>query len=768
MSEPDPPVPAVLPAPTAPHPVTAPAPVATGWPTGLLSSVRSWVWLPLLGGFVLLFLAQFSLPRQLTFPPVQILALVAIVLGLRHNRPAVRYPLYLLAAGLLTSMTGDLTAGLLGLSGPAPDWAGALANTAYIVGYLFYGMTAFTIVRTRAPGGDRESTLDGLAVTLALTLLLWRYGQPVPVGAGIFDQITELATLLLQAVVTGLTFRVLLLRSAHLPSAWLIAVSGVFGLGANASLTFLARTGSSEPPPVLDLLWAAAYLAAAAAVLHPSIRPLMQPVRPAHPVQETPGTLSPARLLLLGAALLTVPLVLIDLPAQRDGGDLPVVAVASAAVLLTLAAVVFWRLARLLVDRDRVRRDLDTLVQRQRTAARIGYGALERTPVGALCDRSAEALAGSLGASAAVLRIPEGMPGHGAYLEAAGAAGRLAGRTGELLVMPADTLVARVLAVGGDQPLDVVDLLADGLGDATAWRCPELTSGLAVLLGAPGQPLGVAVVYRAVPRPFDTDERRFVQSVANVLAAAIRGRGVESERARLFDAFLDATERERGRVAADLHDGPIQRLTVLTVELRVARARLERGEGAGSLGKLETALTAEIRNLRQVMTELRPATLDDHGLVAALQEQAEAFHRASGATCAVDAQVAPVLTSDQETVVYRVVQEALANISQHARARSVRLGLRVDDHQAVLTVRDDGVGFDPDATGQLAQDGHLGLVWMRERVELAGGRWSLASRPGAGTSIRVTLPVTDDMDAEDDAAPLTAVLARHAAGTGER
>jgi signal transduction histidine kinase len=94
-----------------------------------------------------------------------------------------------------------------------------------------------------------------------------------------------------------------------------------------------------------------------------------------------------------------------------------------------------------------------------------------------------------------------------------------------------------------------------------------------------------------------------------------------------------------------------------------------------------------------------------------------------------------------ETIVYRITQEALTNVAKHAQARHVWIRLAAGEHAVDLTVRDDGVGFDPEQAARLLQDGHFGLVGMRERAEMGGGRLDLDSRPDHGTTIHLTLPL---------------------------
>jgi signal transduction histidine kinase len=214
----------------------------------------------------------------------------------------------------------------------------------------------------------------------------------------------------------------------------------------------------------------------------------------------------------------------------------------------------------------------------------------------------------------------------------------------------------------------------------------------------------------------------------------------EAERRRLFDRTVQAAEQERMQVAAELHDGPIQRLAVLSYDLERAKQRVL-GSNPAAVARLEhaqAALSAEIQGLRELMASLRPPTLDEVGLEAALRDHVGAFARRSGVDCSVRVDLDGRLDGELETVVYRVVQEALVNVARHAKAGRLWLELEGAGDQVVLEVRDDGVGFDPPASSVLVHDGRFGLIGMRERVELAGGRFQLDARPGAGVAVRAS------------------------------
>lgn len=200
-------------------------------------------------------------------------------------------------------------------------------------------------------------------------------------------------------------------------------------------------------------------------------------------------------------------------------------------------------------------------------------------------------------------------------------------------------------------------------------------------------------------------------------------------------------EEERRRLAAELHDNTSPNLAALALNLRMIAADLP----AGFPAKLETRL-ADTRNLlestttgiRDVCAYLRPATLDYASLRHALQEYAEQVSRRTGIAVQVSGPVQDTrLPPDTETLLFRIAQEALTNCAKHAKASAINIDLAHDSAHAMLTITDNGVGFDPAALGHAGHRPGLGLLSMRERVERAGGRFEIGSQPGKGTRIQV-------------------------------
>ncbi|MGC8628451.1 MAG: sensor histidine kinase [Acidimicrobiales bacterium] len=222
--------------------------------------------------------------------------------------------------------------------------------------------------------------------------------------------------------------------------------------------------------------------------------------------------------------------------------------------------------------------------------------------------------------------------------------------------------------------------------------------------------------------------------------------GASWQRRQLFDRTVRVAESERAQLAADLHDGPIQQLAALGLVLDRCKLRLDRGDQQEAVQLLERArskLADEIRHLRRMMSDLRPPVLDEGGLESALADQLASWSQLTGIETLFDATRHSSLSTDNETVAYRVVQEALANVAKHAKAGLVTVSLSLADDGTVLVVRDDGKGFRPLSEPDLLRNGHFGLALMRERVELAGGRFEIRSAPLRGTKIRAWLPAPE-------------------------
>jgi PAS domain S-box-containing protein len=213
---------------------------------------------------------------------------------------------------------------------------------------------------------------------------------------------------------------------------------------------------------------------------------------------------------------------------------------------------------------------------------------------------------------------------------------------------------------------------------------------------------------------------------------------------------LESAERERRRWARELHDATLQNLAALKLSLSTARRSGDPACLDAAAAETIEHLGAEMTYLRALLTELRPAALDDSGLAAALAALADRATALYGldVSVTVDLDLHARPAPELETTVYRIVQEALTNACKHSGGSFAAVSVRGTTGAIAIDVRDDGNGFDPAAAG-----GGFGLIGMRERCALAGGRLDVSSS-AAGTTISVVLPaVANETDAPEAAAP---------------
>ena len=200
-------------------------------------------------------------------------------------------------------------------------------------------------------------------------------------------------------------------------------------------------------------------------------------------------------------------------------------------------------------------------------------------------------------------------------------------------------------------------------------------------------------------------------------------------------------EDERSRLSADIHDEPLQ--TAMQLQRQLAAA----GGNVGSAAHLALSQTV-IDQLRAVCRRIRPAALEDLGLLAALDTLTQDQSTRSGVPIrlVVDATFDDTMLSPaSETVLYRAAQEAITNSVRHARPRSITVHVRQYDTCVELSVEDDGIGFEaPSSFDQLVEQGHFGLAGLEQRVRREGGGLEVTSQPSHGTMMRVTLPLEEE------------------------
>ncbi len=294
----------------------------------------------------------------------------------------------------------------------------------------------------------------------------------------------------------------------------------------------------------------------------------------------------------------------------------------------------------------------------------------------------------------------------------------------------------RVLQRGRSERVDSV--LDDPEVDQQAARQLGVRSALYVPLIARGRAIGVIITHdKAGPKPaFSDDDLRLAESLAERAAVAVD----MSERVGrdVLGRVVEAQELERKHLARELHDETGQALTSILLGLQPLERRATTEEDRTAVTSLRELVVSTLQDVRRLAVELRPAALDDFGLSTAVERLVDTFRENTGLHVDLEDQLGDVrLPTEVETALYRIVQEALANVIKHANASRVSILVTRKPHSVSAVVEDDGRGFDKDALG----DGVLGLVGMRERVGLVGGRLRIESATGAGTTIAVEVPL---------------------------
>ncbi|HKV19818.1 MAG TPA: sensor histidine kinase [Mycobacterium sp.] len=215
---------------------------------------------------------------------------------------------------------------------------------------------------------------------------------------------------------------------------------------------------------------------------------------------------------------------------------------------------------------------------------------------------------------------------------------------------------------------------------------------------------------------------------------SMRVKALQEVRRQLVSEAMQADERRNREVAEHLHDGPLQTLLAARLELDEARER----NPDPALDMVYQALQETATGLRSTVTELHPQVLAQLGLTPALRDMVKQFEARTHVT--VDADLEDVGKPESQQLLHRAARELLTNVGKHAGASSVRVGLTRRGDRIVLTVADDGRGFDPDVVGQSIADGHIGLGSLLARFDAMGGAMDITSHAGGGTLVTVTSP----------------------------
>jgi signal transduction histidine kinase len=297
----------------------------------------------------------------------------------------------------------------------------------------------------------------------------------------------------------------------------------------------------------------------------------------------------------------------------------------------------------------------------------------------------------------------------------------------------------------------------------------QVTGGICVLIPGPEKPYGILGVFSRQKDTFTQEDMFFLQSIANIIALSIRNNHADTEWKMVQDdlksklaeiqnlsghdwgteldevrsLMLESRERERLRLAQELHDAPIQDLYGLIYQLDELRDSVKDESGAATLQDFHETINRIINNLRAMCGELRPPSLSPFGLEVAIRDHVEKFREQNP-----DIQVHMHLMRDQQVLsdslrlsLFRIYQQAMANVARHANATEVFIRFGWDDESITLEVEDNGIGFElPQQWVELVRQEHFGLMGVAERVESMHGRLEVISAPGDGTVIRARVP----------------------------
>ena len=418
---------------------------------------------------------------------------------------------------------------------------------------------------------------------------------------------------------------------------------------------------------------------------------------------------------------------------EKDGGEFDEADEESAVVLAAWAAIAIEN-ARLHRRGEQRREELARSVEALQATtdiARAVGGETEIDRVLELIAKRSRALVEARGLAILLL--------DGDHFVVAATAGELPPQALGSRVAVADSVAGRVIVSGR------AERIAD-LGNSLRFALADLgvnaVAGLFVPLRFRGGSLGVLEAFDRFDGPgFTAQDVALLEGAAASAATAVAtAQSVERERLR---RSLQAAEDERRRWARELHDDTLQALGGLRVLLSSARRTEDPDVFRQAIDSAVKQIGDEIVGLRALITELRPASLDELGLGSALDALVERMRLVHGLQIETHVDLdrergrtTTRLDPELETAVYRIVQESLTNAARHARAERVDVGVVQHDGHVTLTVADDGHGFDEDVPSE-----GFGLTGMRERVALANGRLDLSSSD-RGTTVKVSLPVS--------------------------
>ncbi|MDQ4005196.1 MAG: PAS domain S-box protein [Actinomycetota bacterium] len=286
----------------------------------------------------------------------------------------------------------------------------------------------------------------------------------------------------------------------------------------------------------------------------------------------------------------------------------------------------------------------------------------------------------------------------------------------------------------------ITDLFATGRAFTESYRSRWITKdGRAIWCETRNTPIhdadGNMIAFVGITRDV-TDQVTSRQTLELSLESLQRS---YAERRTLMARLVQAQEQERKKIAGEVHDDSVQAMAAVGLRLDMLKHRLKDEEAVGAVEELRASVNTAVARLRRLMFDLRPPALDRDGLEPALRLHLEEVERAWGLRFELHNRLSHEIPEASRLVLYRIAQEAVANVRKHAEATTVTLTLDTDGGGIRLRVVDDGRGFRVSEHGE-SPPGHLGLSSMREHAEMVGGKLSIESRAGEGTSVEVWIP----------------------------
>jgi len=400
------------------------------------------------------------------------------------------------------------------------------------------------------------------------------------------------------------------------------------------------------------------------------------------------------------------------------------------------ASVRAEKMVRILSDRNQQREGI----------AELGRLALVGTAPQQLMEHSVALVASTLRADR--VRILELMPNGKDLLLRAGIGWR-SGLVGAATISLENTQAGYLFQ--NHEPLIIEDFRTDSRFQIS-WLLREhpVRSGIRTVIRGETTPFGELAAYTKRRRRFTEEDVLFMTVVANTLAEAFNRLRAEQAkeqtlrslqevyeaRQRLLQRLSAVIEEERTRIASDIHNDSLQVLAGLGMRLQAVAVKIGDPEQRSSLSEVVSALADAGHRLRRLIFDLRPDTLEI-GLAPALRFYFDQTATGASPKLVIDSKLTEELPWEARLMVYRSCQEALNNVRKHADASIVTIRLQESEGRVAALIKDDGVGFDVLAS---RPPGHIGLIAMRERIQLAGGRLSIESNPGKGTAVRFWIP----------------------------